>query len=87
LSVKENISNIGNSTQGIQKLSIEPIAINVSGTINVTGGGSSKSLDIKELLDNNTFISYLTRQIEKSINFSFNAGESKSHMPYYIPMA
>ena len=86
LSVKENISNIGNNTQGAKKLAIEPISINVSGTINLTGGGVNKSLDIKQLLDNNTFISYLTRQIEKSINFSFNAGESKSHMPYYIPM-
>jgi len=86
LSVKENITNIGNNQTGAQKLAIEPISINVSGTINLTGGGANKSLDIKQLLDNNTFISYLTRQIEKSINFSFNAGESKSHMPYYIPM-
>lgn len=86
LSVKENISNIGNNQTGTKKLTIEPISINVSGTINLSGGGTNKSLDIKQLLDNNTFISYLTRQIEKSINFSFNAGETKSHMPYYIPM-
>ena len=78
-------SMMGAGNMAIEPLTINPITINVSGTINLTGGGGTASLNIKDLINDNTFVSLLTRELERTMNHSFNAGETKSHMPFYIP--
>ena len=80
LSVKENISNIRSSSESIQKMSIEPISINISGTISLTGNGFTKDIDADKLLSDNIFVSKLIREIEKATNYALD--KNKVHMKY-----
>jgi len=84
LTVNENKSNTGNIAQTNQKLSIEPISINVSGTIKLTDGSLTKSIDVTKYLDDNRIIAHLVRSIEKTIGFRFNGSETLSHTPYPV---
>ena len=83
-SVNETSRNSRSNSLQIQPVSIDPINININGTINLTGGGNTKSLDIKDVLNNPSIIAQLVRKIEESINYRLD--KRNVHMKYPEPI-
>lgn len=66
-----------NFVQNSQPVKIEPININISGTIKLDGG-QGQTFDItKEMMNNPTFINKLTDMITRQININENGGFDK----------
>lgn len=73
--VKEGNSQLANPIP--QPVKIEPININISGTIKLDGGNGQMFDISKEMMNNPTFISKLTDMITKQININENDGFNK----------
>lgn len=74
----------GVQTQSPQSIHIDPLSVNINGTIKLDGGnGITKGFDAKNLLGNNTFISLLIREIEKAINYTLD--KNKVHLKFPVP--
>lgn len=73
--VREGNSQLANPTP--QPVKIEPININISGTIKLDGGNGQMFDISKEMMNNPTFISKLTDMITKQININENDGFNK----------
>lgn len=82
--VYNSIDRLGDRNSQTNAISIDPININISGTINLTGGGNTKSFDVKDVLNNPTIISQLVRRIEESVNYGLD--KHKVHMKYPEPI-
>lgn len=57
-----------------RSIKINDFNINISGTIKLDGGNTSKSIDINKLLSNHEFVSSLKEIIKSSINNDINGG-------------
>lgn len=75
MKVREGVSQLANPTP--QPVKIEPININISGTIKLDGGNGQMFDISKEMMNNPTFISKLTDMITKQININENDGFNK----------
>ena len=62
-------SNIKGNT-----ITVKDFNINLSGTLKLDGGGSSKNIDVNELLRDQAFITSLKNMIKTSINQDINGG-------------
>ena len=75
IKVKEVVSHVTSPTP--QPVKVEPININISGTIKLDGG-NGQTFDIsKEMMNNPTFISKLTEMITRQININENGAFNK----------
>ena len=81
ISVREGGSNVGYSMD-IPQLKIEPINLNVSGTINLSCNGALRSINANELLNNNMFINQLIASIESATHYGLD--KTKIHMKYPV---
>ena len=80
-SLKVNEPTITSNIQLPQTMHLEPVSINLNGTIKLdAGNGIIKNFNAKELLNNNMFISELIREIEKATNYALD--KTKVHMKY-----
>lgn len=57
-----------------RSIKINDFNINISGTIKLDGGNTSKNIDINKLLSNHEFVSSLKEIIKSSINNDINGG-------------
>ena len=78
------VDRLKDKTSQIQPITIDPININVSGTINLTGGGNSKSFDIRDIFQNPSIMAQLVRKLEESINYGLD--KRNVHMRYPEPI-
>ena len=81
------VSNPGgsgsNQSLGIDTLKLEPISINLNGTIKLdAGNGITKNFNAKDLLNDNVFISKLIKEIEVATNYALDKTKSNIHMKY-----
>ena len=58
-----------------RSIKINDFNINISGTIKLDGGNTSKNIDINKLLSNQEFVSSLKDIIKTSINNDINCGK------------
>ena len=62
--------NINASSTANNNLSVEPVKLDVSGTINLKSpNGQSAELDVNELLNNSSFVASLTELMKSRLNF------------------
>lgn len=62
------------STPSLSEVKVKDINLNISGTIRIDGGTSSKKIETSQLLEDTQFISKLKDIIKQSINNDINGG-------------
>lgn len=74
--VKQLMKDIGSTivNGGKMDLSVKDININLNGTIKLDGGNSSTNLDVKQLLNDTSFVTALKELLKQSINSDINGG-------------
>jgi hypothetical protein len=71
-----------NATNSSQRISMSPMDINISGTLQLSGGG--QNIDISQVLKDPNFISSITNLVTKSINEKSNMGVMNSATTMHI---
>ena len=77
-----SVSPVGIQGMQPQTMRIDPISINLSGSITLQGNGSTKDISVDDLLNDNVFVSRLIREIERSTKYALDKRDV--HMKYPI---
>ena len=73
-------------TQKHNELKVNDINVKISGEIKLTGGNGSKNIDIRELLNDMSFMSSLKEMLKKSISMDINGGRQMNDIATFRGM-